>query len=87
VENKGTKRHVLVDGSRVPVAVVLTGANRHDVTQVEAAMDGIVITRPESTPENLQHLCGDKGHDTAKARSAMEERGFAPHVPLLSGER
>ncbi len=32
---KGAKRHLLGDGSGAPFAVVLTGANRHDVTQVE----------------------------------------------------
>jgi putative transposase len=67
--------------------VVLTGANRHDVTQVENVMDGIVVTRLESTPENLQHLCADKAYDRSKARSAMEERGFVPHVRSRGEEK
>jgi transposase len=76
-----------VDGCGVPLAVVLTGANRHDVTQVENVMDGIVVTRPQSTPENLQHLCADKAYDSAKARNAMEERGFIPHVRSRGEEK
>lgn len=67
--------------------MVLTGANRHDVTQVENVMDGIVITRPESTPESLQHLCADKAYDSAEARSAMVERGFVPHVRSRGEEK
>lgn len=29
----GSKRHLLVDGRGVPLSLVVTGANRHDVTQ------------------------------------------------------
>ena len=58
--NKGTKRHLLVDGCGVPLAVVLTGANHHDVTQIENVLDGIMTSRPQSTPEALHHLCADK---------------------------
>ena len=32
---KGTKHHLLVDGRGVPLSLVVTGANRHDVTQLE----------------------------------------------------
>jgi hypothetical protein len=28
----GSKRHMLVDGAGVPLALVVTGANRHDVS-------------------------------------------------------
>lgn len=84
---RGTKRHVLVDGRGVPLAVVLTGANRHDVTRVENVMDGIVATRPQSTPENLQHLYADKAYDSAAAQKAMEERGIIPHVRSRGEEK
>ena len=31
----GSKRHILVEGRGVPLSIVVTGANRHDVTQLE----------------------------------------------------
>jgi hypothetical protein len=39
-----------VDGRGTPLAVVVTGANRHDVTQVEAVLDNVVVNRPDPTP-------------------------------------
>jgi transposase len=30
----GSKHHLLVDARGIPLAVVLTGGNRHDVTQL-----------------------------------------------------
>ena len=36
------KRQLLVDGRGVPLSIVVTGANRHDVSQLEAVLDAIV---------------------------------------------
>ena len=76
-----------MDGCGVPLAAVLTGANRHDITQIENVLDGIVVTRPQSTPEALQHLCADKAYDSAKARDAIEDWGFVPHVRSRGEEK
>ena len=38
---------MLVDGIGVPVAMVVTGANRHDVSQLETLLDSIIIERPD----------------------------------------
>jgi transposase len=86
-EQKGTKRHILVDGQGVLLNVVVTGANRHDFTQVETTLDNVVVTRPEPTPEKPQHLCADKGFDNQKARTAMEGRGYTPLVRSRGQER
>ena len=48
---------MLVDGRGVPLSLVVTGANRHDVTQLEIVLDEIVIERPDAIE---QHLCADK---------------------------
>ena len=42
----GSKRHLPVDGRGVPLSLVVTGANAHDVTQIEAVRDAIVVKRP-----------------------------------------
>ncbi|WP_163098657.1 transposase [Acidithiobacillus ferrianus] len=41
----GSKRHLLVDGRGVPLSLVVTGANRHDVSQWEAVLDALMIKR------------------------------------------
>jgi putative transposase len=83
----GTKRHILVDGRGTPLAIVTTGANRHDVSQMDRVLDSIVISRPEPTPESSQHLCADKAFDSKDAREAMKQRRYTPHVRSRGEER
>lgn len=66
-----------MDGRGVPLSLVVTGANRHDVTQLELVMDEIIIDRPEDLD---QHLCADKGYDYPSALTAISSRGYIPHV-------
>ena len=66
-----------MDGRGVPLSLVVTGANRHDVTQLELVMDEIIIDRPEDLD---QHLCADKGYDYPSALMAISSRGYIPHV-------
>jgi len=66
-----------VDGRGVPLSIVVTGANRHDVTQLEAVLDGIMIYRPDDI---VQHLCADKGYAGEPARQAVKDRCYVPHV-------
>ena len=44
----GTKRSVLTDENGLPLAVVLSGANIHDVKLLEDTLDHIVVLRPEA---------------------------------------
>ena len=81
----GTKRHVATDGRGVPLALVTTGANRHDVSQLELLLDSYVIPRPEVTAQFPQHLCADKAYDSPYARHVMLDRSFTPHI-LARGE-
>ena len=63
----------------MPLAIVITGANRHDVSQLEALLDAIVIERPDifSRP---QHLCLDAGYLGEPALEIIVLRGFIPHI-------
>jgi len=79
-EKKGTKRSLLVDGAGVPLSLIVSGANRHDVKLLEATLDAIVAVRPKVTRRRRQHLCADKGYAGAPAAKAMRERGYTPHV-------
>ena len=76
-EKNGSKRHLLVDGRGVPLSIVVTGANFHDVTQLELVLDEIVIPRPENVE---QHLCADKGYSGEPAYQAIIDRNYIPHV-------
>jgi transposase len=77
---KGSKRHLLVEEHGIPLSIVVTGANRHDVTQLETVLDNIVIQRPEPEADRLQHLCADKGYDGKPAIQSILDRDYIPHV-------
>ena len=38
-EKNGSKKYILADGRGVPLSVVVTGANRHDVSQLEKVLN------------------------------------------------
>jgi putative transposase len=84
---QGTKRSLLVDGMGVPLAVVVAGANRHDVKLVAATLDGIVIARPEPTAAAAQHLCLDGGYDSEAVRNETAARGYTAHIRGRDAER
>lgn len=47
---QGVKCSLLTDGAGIPLALVIDGANRHDMKLLCATLDGIVIARPEPNP-------------------------------------
>ncbi len=71
---------MLVDGRGVPLSLVVTGANRHDVSQLEAVLDAIVIERPSPTVRRHKHLCAEAGYTGAHALKVIEEHGYITHV-------
>ena len=71
---------MLVDGRGVPLSLVVTGANRHDVSQLAAVLDAIMIERPSPSIRRHKHLCADAGYTGAPALTIIEEHGYIPHV-------
>jgi transposase len=71
---------LLVDERGVPLSLVVTGANRHDVTQLEPVMDAIVVKRPTVSTRAPQHLCLDAGFVGKPADQAIRKRNYTPHV-------
>ena len=75
-----------MDGRGVPLALIITGANRHDVSQLESLLDAIIIERPDIF-ECPQHLCLDMGYAGEPALEIIVLRGFIPHVRGRSKEK
>ena len=74
----GTKRSVLTDENGLPLSVILSGANTHDVKLLEETLDHIVVFRPESDEDHPQNLCLDAGY-TGSSEKVLE-RGYIPHI-------
>jgi putative transposase len=69
-----------VDGAGVPLSLIVSGANRHDVKLLSITLDSIVVVRPKASRRRRQNLCADKGYAGRPAAQAMRARGYTPHV-------
>ncbi len=88
----GTRRHILTDKDGIPLSVVITPANKHDVKSVTDVVDGVVIKRPTMPPflstskerrgkNQHQHLCLDRGYSSRPVKQEITKRGYVPHIP------
>jgi IS5 family transposase len=66
-----------VDGRGVPLSLIVTGANRHDVTQLPAVLDEVVRLIPADAKP---YLYADRGYDGEPAQVAIRARGYLPRV-------
>jgi transposase len=78
----GSKHHLLVDATGLPLAYSLTGGNRNDVTQLIPLLDAVppvrgVVGRPRRRP---QRLSADRGYDHDKYRRLLWQRGVKPEI-------
>jgi hypothetical protein len=68
-----------VDARGIPLSIVVSGANRHDVRLLVPTLDQVIVPRPVTGARH--HLCADKGYSGQPAWTAMVHRGYRPHVP------
>ena len=74
----GSKHHIATDGNGTPLAAILTGANRHDVTQLLPLVKAIPpiagrLGRPISKP---WCVFADRGYDFDKYRRLLHADGI-----------
>ena len=74
----GRKRSLLVDGIGVPLSIVASGANTHDVKLLEATLDQLVMEMPGQAGQ--YNLCADAAYKGAPASNAVVERDYKPHI-------
>ena len=75
-EKNGSKRHLLVDGRGVPLSFIVTGANRHDVTQLDAVLSSIMVKREVPPERRSKHLCLNAGYRGEPALKIIESHGL-----------
>jgi hypothetical protein len=74
----GSEHHLICDPSAIPLAITLTGGNRHDLTQLLPLVDGVGPVR------------GKTGRPRLRAESPLADRGYdfdktaAPSGPAAS---
>ena len=78
----GSKHHLLVEATGIPLAWALSSGNRHDVTQLIPLLDRVPpvrgrVGRPRRRP---QRLSADRGYDYDKYRRELRRRGIKPEI-------
>jgi transposase len=76
----GSKHHLIADAQGIPLATILTGANRHDVTQLLPLVEAIPPVRgqrgrPRRRPDQVQ---GDRAYDSEPHRWALRSLRIRP---------
>jgi transposase len=78
----GSKHHILTDAQGIPLSVILTEANRHDVTQLLGLVEAIPPIagkrgRPLQKPELVQ---ANRGYDSQPHRDELTARGISSQI-------
>ena len=71
---------MVTDANGIPLAVRLTGANRHDITQLMHLVNNIPaikgkVGRPLKRPDSV---LGDRGYDSEPHRQELRQKGIHP---------
>jgi transposase len=77
-----TKLHLAFEGRGRPLAVRLTGGQRHESTQLAAVLDSIRVPRPQGRPRQRPEMMAlDKGYSYPKCRQMLRQRGIRHVIP------
>ena len=82
----------MTEGGGIPLAVVLSGANRTDMKKLGDLLDAQMMAdapdmeapdteAAEAETERERHLCLDRGYATVACRETAEAHGYVPHIP------
>lgn len=78
----GSKHHLLTDAQGIPLSIILTKANRHDVTQLLPLVQAIPPIRgkpgrPKRKPKLVQ---ADRAYDSQPHRAALLAQGIDSQI-------
>jgi IS5 family transposase len=78
----GSKHHLLVDATGIPLAWTVTSGNRNDVTQLVPLVERVPpvrgkVGRPRRRPERVS---ADRGYDHDKYRRELRARSIKPEI-------
>jgi transposase len=85
---RGSKRHMICDGRVVPLAVLLTGANRHDSREALPLVDAIPPLQGGRGGPRCRPDCvlGDRAYDAEAIRRGLRARHIVPWLAAQSAQ-
>jgi len=69
-----------VDGRGVPLSIIVTGANTHDVKAIGTVLTARMFQRALPQHRRTAHLCADAGYRGQTALDTMQQHGYIAHV-------
>jgi transposase len=84
----GSKHHVITEANGIPLNLILTAANRHDVTQLLPLVEGVpeIAGQPGRPRKRPDELYADRAYDSEPHRKQLKERGITPHLARRNTE-
>ena len=80
---------MLVEEHGIPLSIVVSGANNHDVTQVEAVLEAVYKPKKKKHKERKEkieeNLCMDAGYVGSETK--VKAKGYIPHIRPRGEER
>jgi putative transposase len=75
---------VLADKKGVPLSIVITAANTHDMKATAETLDCIVTKRPPppKKKKQQQNLCLDKGYNYPEIEQEVVKRGYIYRISV-----
>ena len=68
---------MLTEASGIPLAIEISGANKHDMKLVRQTFESIQVNKPYGEKSNV---CMDKGYEYNEVREIVKEFGFIAHI-------
>jgi transposase len=84
----GSKHHLLVDATGIPLAWTVTGGNRNDVTQLVPLVERVPPVRGRAGAPRRRPDCvtADRGYDHDKYRRELRKRRIRPEIARRQSE-
>lgn len=73
----------------MPLSLVVVGANRNDISQLAAVLEGKVVHQivDEEQEAVVENLCADAGYVSKAGEALMNQHGYVPHIRPRGEER
>ena len=83
----GTKIHVAVEQTGLPISIVMSSANEHDSTKFIDVMESISEYLDDSMIEEIVAVYADKGYDAKYIRNYLRCNGINCCIPYKNNSK
>ena len=85
--NSGTKIHVAVEQTGLPISIVMSSANEHDSTKFMDVMESISEYLDDDCTKQIVSCFADKGYDSGTIRDYLKNRNIKDRIPYKKNSK